>query len=67
MDQLMYRPEDAARILGIGRTALFGLLKSGRLRSVKLGGCRFVTADAMLAFVRELEEGASRAADAKAA
>jgi len=67
MDQLMYRPEEAAHILGVGRTALFGLLKSGRLRSVKLGGCRFVTVDALLAFVRELEEDSARAAKTKAA
>jgi excisionase family DNA binding protein len=67
MDQLMYHPAEAARILGVGRTALFGLLKSGRLRSVKLGSCRFVTADALRAFVRELEEEAAGAADAKAA
>ncbi len=67
MDQLMYRPAEAARLLGVGRTALFGLLKSRRLRSVKLGGCRFVTADALRAFVRDLEENAAQAAEAKAA
>ncbi len=67
MDKLMYRPAEAARVLGIGRTALFGLLKSGRLRSIKLGGCRFVTSDALLAFVRELEDGADRHCDAKVA
>lgn len=67
MTALNRLPAEAAHILGVGRTALFGLLKSGRLRSVKLGGCRFVTADAILAFVRELEEQATRPADAKAA
>jgi excisionase family DNA binding protein len=67
MDQLMYHPAEAAHILGVGRTALFGLLKSGRLRSIKLGGGRFVTADALHAFVRELEDEAARVADAEAA
>jgi len=57
MDQLMYRPADAARVLGIGRTAVFGLLKSGRLRSVKLGGSRLITAAALAEFVRQLEDG----------
>lgn len=67
MDQLMHRPVEAAQVPGVGRTALFGLLKSGRLRSIKLGGCRFVTAGALRAFVRELEEEAARAGEAKTA
>lgn len=43
------------RVLGMGRTAIFALIKSGRLRSVKLGGARFITAEALRAFVHELE------------
>ncbi len=67
MDQLMYRPAEAARVLGIGRTALFGLIKSGQLRSIKLGGCRFVTADALRAFVRELENESAVPGDVRVA
>jgi excisionase family DNA binding protein len=59
MEQLMYRPVEAAQKLGMGRTAVFGLIKSGRLRSIKLGGARFITADALRAFVRELEQESS--------
>jgi excisionase family DNA binding protein len=59
MEQLMYRPAEAANLLGMGRTAVFGLIKSGRLRSIKLGGARFITADALRAFVRELERESS--------
>ena len=59
MEQLMYRPAEAARVLGLGRTSVFALIKSGRLRSVKFGGARFITADALRAFVRELEEETS--------
>ena len=44
MEKLMYRPVEAAQALGMGRTAVFALIKSGRLRSIKLGGARFVTA-----------------------
>jgi excisionase family DNA binding protein len=57
-EQLMYRPAEAAHMLGMGRTGVFGLIKSGRLRSVKLGGARFITADALRAFVHELEQEA---------
>lgn len=56
MEQLMYRPAEAAHVLGMGRTAIFALIKSGRLRSIKLGGARFISADALLAFVSELEQ-----------
>lgn len=61
MEQLMYRPAEAAQMLGMGRTAIFALIKSGRLRSVKLGGARFITAEALRAFVRELEHESSHA------
>jgi excisionase family DNA binding protein len=59
MEKLMYRPVEAAQALGMGRTAVFALIKSGRLRSIKLGGARFVTAEALQAFVRELEDEAA--------
>ena len=67
MEQLMYRPIEAANLLGMGRTAVFGLIKSGRLRSVKLGGARFITADALRAFVRELEQESSNHDEAEVA
>lgn len=35
MEQLLYRPKEAAQALGIGRATLYDLLRSGRLRSVK--------------------------------
>jgi excisionase family DNA binding protein len=67
MEQLMYRPAEAAKLLGMGRTAIFALIKSGRLRSVKLGGARFITADALRAFVCELEEEAHPSAELEVA
>jgi excisionase family DNA binding protein len=67
MEQLMYRPAEAAQVLGIGRTRVFALIKSGRLRSVKLGGARFITAEALRAFVRDLEQESSGQADAEVA
>ena len=67
MEQLMYRPAEAAYMLGIGRTRVFALIKSGRLRSVKLGGARFITADALRAFVRDLEQESTSQADVEVA
>ncbi len=64
MEQLMYRPEEAADMLGIGRTRVFALIRSGQLRSVKLGGARLISADALRAFVRELEQESANRAEA---
>lgn len=62
MDQLLYRPKEAAKALGIGRDKLYDLIRSGRLDSVKDGGARFITADAMRAYVELLRAEASEAA-----
>ena len=67
MEQLMYRPAEAAQMLGMGRTAIFALIKSGRLRSVKLGGARFISAEALRAFVRDLEQECAGHTDAEVA
>jgi excisionase family DNA binding protein len=67
MEQLMYRPAEAAQVLGICRTRVFALIKSGQLRSVKLGAARYITAEALRAFVRELEQESSPSADAEVA
>ena len=62
MDKLLYRPKEAARALGIGRDKLYELMRSGRLRSVKDGGARFITADALAAYIARLEAEAAEAA-----
>ena len=62
MDKLLYRPKEAAKVLGIGRDKLYDLMRSGRLRSVKDGGARFITADALADYVAKLEAEAGEAA-----
>jgi excisionase family DNA binding protein len=45
-DQLLLTPEAAARVLSIGRTSLFALLKEGNLHSVHIGrSCRITRAE----------------------
>jgi excisionase family DNA binding protein len=61
MDKLLYRPKEAASILGIGRDKLYDLMRAGRLDSVKDGGARFITADALLAYVAMLRDEAEAA------
>ena len=62
MEKLLYRPKEAANALGIGRDKLYDLMRSGRLRSVKDGGARFITAEALADYVAMLETEASEAA-----
>jgi excisionase family DNA binding protein len=52
---LLFRPEEAAQRLGVGRTMVFDLMRSGRLRSVKIGGARRISARALADFVADLE------------
>ena len=59
---LLYRPKDAAQALGIGRATLYDLMRSGRLRSVKDGGKRFITLDALHDYIRQLEDAADEVA-----
>jgi hypothetical protein len=36
MNKLLYRPKEAAQMLGIGRDKFYDLMRSGRLRSLEL-------------------------------
>ena len=53
---LLVRAEDAAIALGIGRTKVYELMRSGALRSVKIGGLRRIPATALADFVTQLEQ-----------
>jgi excisionase family DNA binding protein len=56
MDKLLYRPREAAEVLGRSKTALYRLIRSNRIRSIKDGKFRFITADALDEYVRQLEQ-----------
>lgn len=53
MDQLLLRPEEAARILGIGRSKLFELLAAGDLPVVRLGRVTRIPAPALERWVEQ--------------
>ena len=55
MDKLLFRPAEAATVLSISKTALYGLIRANRIRSIKDGKFRFITADALREYVRTLE------------
>ena len=56
---LLVRPQDAARVLGVGRTKVYELMRSGALRSVRVGGLRRIPVTALNEFVTRLEEEAA--------
>jgi excisionase family DNA binding protein len=62
MDKLLYRPKEAAGVLGISRDKLYDLMRAGRINSVKDGRARFITANALAAYVAQLEAEAAEAA-----
>lgn len=52
---VLYRPEDAARQLGVSRAQMFQMLASGAITSVKIGRLRRVPHTALVAYVERLE------------
>jgi excisionase family DNA binding protein len=55
VERVLLRPEEAAKALGVSRTTAFELMRSGALRSVKIGAARRVSATALAEFVAALE------------
>ena len=45
-EALLLTPEEAARVLWVGRTTIYGLIKAGELRAVHIGrSCRLARAE----------------------
>jgi excisionase family DNA binding protein len=56
MDKLLLTPTEAAEALGIGRSKLYELMRTGVLQSVRLDGSRRIPRSAVIAFVLRLQE-----------
>lgn len=65
MDKLLLTPEEAAGRLSVGRSKIYELIGTGRLRSVRIGASRRIPAAALLDFVRDLDP-AGEASDTEA-
>lgn len=52
--QLLYTITQAAKMLSIGRTSTYELIRSGHLRSVKIGSSRRIPAIAISDYVASL-------------
>jgi excisionase family DNA binding protein len=40
MDKMLLTPTEAAQVLGVGRSKVYELMRSGALRSVRIDSCR---------------------------
>jgi excisionase family DNA binding protein len=56
----MFRPEDAAPIIGVGRTTLFALMRDGEIESVKVGRRRLIPAESLREFVARVRHDQKR-------
>lgn len=51
---LLYTVEQAQHLLGIGRTRIYDLIKSGELEKVKIGNSTRIPHDDLIRFIQEL-------------
>lgn len=55
MSRILYPTDEVAQQLGVGLTTAKALIKSGELRSVKIGRSRRVPVDALHEYVQRLD------------
>ena len=51
LEPLAYCPEDAALVMGLARTAVYALIRDGKLKSVKEGKRRIIPRAAIQAYL----------------
>lgn len=61
MDKLLLTPTEAAETLGIGRSKLYQLLRSGAVSSVRIGSCRRIPAASLPDLVTRLQQDSEAA------
>ncbi|MFC4591678.1 helix-turn-helix domain-containing protein [Sphaerisporangium corydalis] len=61
-DTQLYKVADVMRLLRMSRTVIYEQVRSGRLRSVKQGRARLITAGAIRDYITLLEKEAEEAA-----
>ncbi len=59
---LLYRPEQAAEAIGLGRSKIFQLIASGEIETVRIGRSRRIPRQALEDYVERLRQGSRPAA-----
>jgi excisionase family DNA binding protein len=62
VSKLLLKPEEAAHLIGVGRSKMYELMASGAIKSVKIGALRRVPASALEDYVTALVEQTEGAA-----
>lgn len=57
--RIAYRPNEAARQISMSRDVIYKAIRDGSLRSLKVGGARLITRDALQEFVQRHEQAQS--------
>lgn len=57
LEKMLFSIEEAAELLGIGRSTAYDLVKGGELPSVKIGRRRLVPREALHTWIRKKTEG----------
>lgn len=55
MESILYTVKQTAALLNIGRSTVYNLMEQGKLDSVKIGGSRRITRQALFKYVADLE------------
>jgi excisionase family DNA binding protein len=58
MEKVLLKPEEAARVLNVSRATVYELLRTHKLRSVKIGRSRRIPTEAIENYVAGLSEEA---------
>jgi excisionase family DNA binding protein len=59
MEKLLLTAEETAKVLGIGRSKVYELLRSGAIQSVRIGARRRIPAAAIIDYVERLRREAA--------
>ena len=59
MEKLAYHIDEAVEVSGVGRTKMYAFIKTGKLKSRKVGKRRIVLADDLKAMLEDLPEQAT--------
>lgn len=58
MEKLLLTPDEAAEVLGIGRSKLYQLMRAGTVASVRIGSCRRIPAASLPELIAQLQADA---------
>lgn len=56
-EKLTFRVDEATKATGLGRSLLYEAMKTGLLKSFKIGGCRVIARQDLLNFINIHAEG----------